>query len=247
MRSGAWARGHPAAMRPSCASGWASACRTRCCSTLHSRACSITCRRRGRAGPTSARAACWKGRSKALVARLVGAGAGSATERAYTLRTLPRGVARGLVDTLVRCDPGGLARAGAITLGLAITSAGYLQGMAGQLLARRSQRRAVPQRSGAKIGARCRHEHTTDRACDAPLRAGDRRGRAGGRAAGARAGAARHCRGGDDHRPDSPAADASNSATACWCGASRRWPTTRPTMSRRGWPPGSSATPRASR
>jgi glucosyl-dolichyl phosphate glucuronosyltransferase len=79
-----------------------------------------------------------EGRSKALVARLVGAGAGSATERAYALRTLPRGVARGVVDTLVHCDPGGLARAGAITLGLAITSAGYLQGMAGQLLARRS-------------------------------------------------------------------------------------------------------------
>jgi hypothetical protein len=79
-----------------------------------------------------------EGRSKALVARLVGAGAGSATERAYTLRTLPRGVARGLVDTLVRCDLSGLARAGAITLGLAITITGYLQGMAGQLLADRS-------------------------------------------------------------------------------------------------------------
>jgi hypothetical protein len=79
-----------------------------------------------------------EGRSKALVARLVGAGAGSATERAYTLRTLPRAVARGLIDTLVRCDLGGLARAGAITLGLAITTAGYLQGLAGQLLADRS-------------------------------------------------------------------------------------------------------------
>jgi len=79
-----------------------------------------------------------EGRSKALVARLVGAGAGSATERAYTLRTLPRGVARGLVDALVRSDLSGLARAGAITLGLAITIAGYLQGMAGQLPARRS-------------------------------------------------------------------------------------------------------------
>jgi len=79
-----------------------------------------------------------EGRSKALVARLVGAGDGSATERAYTLRTLPRGVARGLVDTLARSDPSGLARAGAITLGLAITTAGYLQGIAGQLLAHRS-------------------------------------------------------------------------------------------------------------
>jgi hypothetical protein len=79
-----------------------------------------------------------EGRSKALVAQLVGARAGSATERAYTLRTLPRGVARGLVDALVRYDLSGLARTSAIMLGLAITSAGYLQGMAGQLLARRS-------------------------------------------------------------------------------------------------------------
>ncbi len=80
-----------------------------------------------------------EGRSKALVARLVGAGAGSATERVYTLRTLPRSVARGLFDTLVRCDPSGLARAGAITLGLAITTAGYLQGLAAQLLVERSR------------------------------------------------------------------------------------------------------------
>jgi len=78
-----------------------------------------------------------EGRSKALVARLVGAGDGSATERAYTLRTLPRGVARGVFDALVGCDPSGLARAGAIALGLAITTAGYLQGMAAQLCAGR--------------------------------------------------------------------------------------------------------------
>jgi GT2 family glycosyltransferase len=85
-----------------------------------------------------------EGRSKALVARLVGAGAGSATERAYTCRTLPRGVARGLSDTLVRCDPSGLARAGAIILGLAITIAGYLQGIAAQLLVDRSRIAPAP-------------------------------------------------------------------------------------------------------
>jgi GT2 family glycosyltransferase len=99
-----------------------------------------------------------EGRSKALVARLVGAGDGSATERAYTLRTLPRGVARGLVDTLVRCDPGGLARAGAIALGLAITTAGYLQGIAGQLLIDRARTIPAPPAvggspAGAGIGA----------------------------------------------------------------------------------------------
>jgi GT2 family glycosyltransferase len=85
-----------------------------------------------------------EGRSKALVARLVGAGAGSATERAYTLRTLPRGVARGLVDALIRSDLSGLARACAITLGLMITIIGYIQGMVGQAFARRSAALPAP-------------------------------------------------------------------------------------------------------
>jgi len=85
-----------------------------------------------------------EGRSKALVARLVGAGDGSATERAYTLRTLPRGFARGVRDALVGGDPSGLARAGAIGLGLAITTAGYLQGVAAQQLARRAGIAPVP-------------------------------------------------------------------------------------------------------
>jgi glucosyl-dolichyl phosphate glucuronosyltransferase len=99
-----------------------------------------------------------EGRSKALVARLVGAGDGIATERAYTLRTLPRGVARGLFDTLVRYDPSGLARAGAISLGLMITTVGYLQGMVAQLLADRSRvapappSLGIPPAIGAPIG-----------------------------------------------------------------------------------------------
>jgi hypothetical protein len=40
---------------------------------------------------------------------------------------------------LVRRDFGGLMRASAISLGLAITTAGYLQGIAAQLLRDRSQ------------------------------------------------------------------------------------------------------------
>src|SRR5262245_28703548 len=45
------------------------------------------------------RARCFlEGRSKALVAQLVGAGDGSSAERAYALRTLPRGVVHGLLD-----------------------------------------------------------------------------------------------------------------------------------------------------
>lgn len=71
-----------------------------------------------------------EGLSKALVSRLVGAEDGLASERTYTSRTLPRGVARGIADTLLRRDPRGLARAGAIVAGLGLTTAGYLAGTA---------------------------------------------------------------------------------------------------------------------
>jgi GT2 family glycosyltransferase len=77
------------------------------------------------------RARCYlEGRSKALVARLVGAGDASSTERIYVLRTLPHGMVRGLSDAVRRRDSAGLVRAGAIAAGLAVTTAGYLQGIA---------------------------------------------------------------------------------------------------------------------
>lgn len=69
-----------------------------------------------------------EGLSKAAVSRLVGAKDGLASERTYVLKTLPRGVMAGVTDTLVRRDPTGLARAGAIVSGLAFTTAGYLMG-----------------------------------------------------------------------------------------------------------------------
>ena len=73
---------------------------------------------------------CWaEGRSKALVTRLTGADAGLATERDYTRRVLPRGVARELATTLRGDDPAGAARAAAIVAGLAVTVAGYLAGL----------------------------------------------------------------------------------------------------------------------
>jgi len=75
-----------------------------------------------------------EGLSKALVARLVGAGDGLASERAYALRTLPRGAARGLAAS-VRGDLAGLGRAAAIAGGLALTSAGYLAGVCSDLFA----------------------------------------------------------------------------------------------------------------
>ena len=70
-----------------------------------------------------------EGRSKALVAGLVGSHDGLATERSYTLRTLPQGVVRGIADAL-RGDGAGLLRAGAIVAGLLITAGGYVVGKA---------------------------------------------------------------------------------------------------------------------
>jgi len=69
-----------------------------------------------------------EGLSKALVARYVGAKDGLASERAYTFRMLPLGVARGIRDGLLRLDPAGFARAGTIIAGLFVTTAGYLVG-----------------------------------------------------------------------------------------------------------------------
>ncbi len=76
-----------------------------------------------------------EGRSKALVSRLVGSGAGLASERAYTMKTLPRGVVRGLAAALTS-DRSGLQRAWVIVSGLLVTAASYLIGRAQQLRAR---------------------------------------------------------------------------------------------------------------
>ena len=62
------------------------------------------------------------------MARHVGARDGLASERNYTLRTLPQGVLRGLIDALFHRDLAGLVRAGTIVVGLAITTLGYLVG-----------------------------------------------------------------------------------------------------------------------
>ncbi len=69
-----------------------------------------------------------EGLSKALVVHSVGAEDGLASERRHTFRILPRGVIRGLADTFLRGDLMGLARAGAIVIGLAFTTVGYLMG-----------------------------------------------------------------------------------------------------------------------
>jgi hypothetical protein len=69
-----------------------------------------------------------EGRSKAIVAQRSGAARGLASERSYAVRTLPAGVLRGIGDAVLRRDPAGLARAAAIVIGLAVTSAGYVAG-----------------------------------------------------------------------------------------------------------------------
>jgi glycosyltransferase involved in cell wall biosynthesis len=69
-----------------------------------------------------------EGLAKADVARYVGAKDGLASERTYTRRTVPLGVLRGMKDALLYYDMTGLARAGAIVVGLALTISGYLRG-----------------------------------------------------------------------------------------------------------------------
>jgi hypothetical protein len=68
-----------------------------------------------------------EGLSKALVARSVGADKGLESERRYTTRVLPAGVARGVRDALL-ARPGGAGRAGAIVAGVLAAAGGYAVG-----------------------------------------------------------------------------------------------------------------------
>jgi glucosyl-dolichyl phosphate glucuronosyltransferase len=70
----------------------------------------------------------FEGGSKAVVTWLVGSQTGLASERAFVFHTLPRGVMSGLRDAFLRGQVAGLARAAAITAGLASTTLGYLVG-----------------------------------------------------------------------------------------------------------------------
>jgi hypothetical protein len=66
-----------------------------------------------------------EGQSKALISRLAQKRDALGTERSYVLRTLSSGVAKGLFDTFLRLDPGGVGRAAAIVFGLGMASLGY--------------------------------------------------------------------------------------------------------------------------
>jgi hypothetical protein len=73
-----------------------------------------------------------EGLSKAAVAQYVGAKDGLATERTYIVRTLLRGIIRGVRDGILHLDVANFARAAAIVAGLTITVAGYSKGAIAQ-------------------------------------------------------------------------------------------------------------------
>jgi glucosyl-dolichyl phosphate glucuronosyltransferase len=69
-----------------------------------------------------------EGISKATITGQRGVRDGLASERVYTLLTLPKGIARGLVDGIFRFKPAGFLRVLAIMLGLTVTIAGFVRG-----------------------------------------------------------------------------------------------------------------------
>lgn len=78
-----------------------------------------------------------EGLAKALVSQFVGSADGLASERTYTIRTLPLGVARGLGDTVFHGDLAGFTRSIVIAAGLTITTIGYLVGIISAFVAHR--------------------------------------------------------------------------------------------------------------
>lgn len=75
-----------------------------------------------------------EGIGKAMLVDLRGVQAGLSSERAYTLKALPRGAIRGLTDSFRSRDLVGAAQAGAIVVGLMTTVAGYVMGATSRLL-----------------------------------------------------------------------------------------------------------------
>ena len=72
-----------------------------------------------------------EGRSKWQVSSLASSKNALSTEWTYALETLPRGIARGVGDALLRFDLGGFARAFAIALGFTCAVAGFAVGKLG--------------------------------------------------------------------------------------------------------------------
>ena len=70
-----------------------------------------------------------EGLSKALLSYLVGTQDSLSSEQEYTLKVLPSGVLRGLLDGFFKLDLSGFGRALAIVLGLSVTGIGYVVGL----------------------------------------------------------------------------------------------------------------------
>jgi hypothetical protein len=89
---------------------------------------------------------CWhEGLSTAAVRRFVGATDALESERTYVRRTLTRGIARSVAEVVVpRRHRGAASRAGAIVIGLTVTSVAYAWGVASSPFAARTS--AEPRR-----------------------------------------------------------------------------------------------------
>jgi len=59
---------------------------------------------------------------------MVGLQDGLSSERSYTVKTLPHGFFRGIMDTIMQRKKDGLGRAAAIFTGLFFTGCGYIAG-----------------------------------------------------------------------------------------------------------------------
>jgi glycosyltransferase involved in cell wall biosynthesis len=95
------------------------------------------------------RARCFaEGISKTQISRLVGTSDGLASERAYTMRALPRAVRRELGLAVRTLDPSGVARAATVVTGVVTTAGGYAAARVPGSL------RWLPSRNGSAAPAR---------------------------------------------------------------------------------------------
>jgi glycosyltransferase involved in cell wall biosynthesis len=78
-----------------------------------------------------------EGLSKAQISQYVGSDDALASERTYTLRTLPAGVILGIQDGSLKRDLNGFRRAGAIVAGFTLTGFGYVSGMISRKLSQK--------------------------------------------------------------------------------------------------------------
>jgi glucosyl-dolichyl phosphate glucuronosyltransferase len=69
-----------------------------------------------------------EGLSKAIIAMYVGTKYSLSTEKSYVYKVLPRGIVSGVRDAILKRDVNSFLRAGAIFVGLAATTTGYVVG-----------------------------------------------------------------------------------------------------------------------